>query len=119
MSVTIVMKNAPTAIIGEFQAKPTSLVGDVREASEDLWSAPANGLVETGIWEATVGIFAATREGFHEICYLISGRATLVDQRGERVDVEAGDLFVTPAGWMGTWEVHEPVRKVFVITHTG
>lgn len=118
MSVTIVMKNAPATAIGHFQAKPTSLVGDVEEASVELWSAQANGSLETGIWEATVGTFAARRDGFHEICYLIAGRAVLVGAQGERVEVEAGDLFVTPAGWVGTWEVHEPVRKVFVIAVT-
>ncbi|MFN3708026.1 cupin domain-containing protein [Microcella sp.] len=118
MSITIIMKNAPAATLSVFEPKPTSLAGDVREASADLWTGDSSGALETGIWEATPGEFAARRDGFHEICYVISGRATLRSEHGDEVDVEPGDLFVTPAGWVGTWVVHEAIRKVFVIAVT-
>jgi len=115
MSITIIMKNAHAAALGSFAPKPTSLAGDVHEASRDLWSGVSGGGLQTGIWEATPGEFGARRDGFHEICYIIEGRATLRSECGDSVDVEPGDLFVTPAGWVGTWAVHEPLRKVFVI----
>ena len=118
MAITIVLKNATEARLGDFLPKPTSLSGDVTEASVDTWQGDVSGTLETGIWEATPGEFGARRDGFHEICFLLSGRATLVEDSGVTVEVEAGDLFITPAGWVGRWIVHETVRKVFVIATT-
>lgn len=117
MSITIIMKNAPAAALSHFAPKATSLTGDAHEASIDLWTSTGSGRLETGIWEATPGEFGARRDGFHEICYIIAGRSTLRSEEGDEVVVESGDLFVTPAGWVGTWVVHESLRKVFVIAN--
>lgn len=76
------------------------------------WSADG---LETGIWEAGPGEFAATRVGYHEVCQILSGRATITEENGTVLELAAGDLFVTPAGWRGTWLVHETLRKVYVI----
>jgi uncharacterized protein len=43
---------------------------------------------------------------------------TLTEEGEQPLELTAGDLFVTPAGWRGTWQVHESVRKVFVIIPT-
>lgn len=43
---------------------------------------------------------------------------TLVEEGEQPLDLQAGDLFVTPAGWHGVWHVHETVRKVFVVIPT-
>ncbi|MBX9718057.1 MAG: cupin domain-containing protein [Microbacteriaceae bacterium] len=118
MPITIIMRDAPAHALEGFLPKATSVSGNVTEASADLWSDSADGTVDVGIWQASVGVFSATRDGFHEVCYIIAGRATLVDEVGNEVDVTAGDLFVTPSGWRGTWHVHEDVRKVFVIVTT-
>jgi uncharacterized cupin superfamily protein len=118
VSVTIILNNATQADLGDFVPKATSLSGDVAEASVDTWSGEVSGTLETGIWEATPGEFGARRDGFHEICYLLTGSATLIEDSGDTVEVTAGDLFITPAGWVGRWIVHETVRKVFVIATT-
>jgi|SRR5690554_5865800 len=115
MSITVLLRSAPNTDLSGFLPKPTSIGDTVTEASEELWKDTGAGNVSTGIWEATPGRFSARRDGFHEICYLISGRATLTTDEGEAVEVGTGDLFVTPAGWVGTWEVHETVRKAYVI----
>jgi uncharacterized cupin superfamily protein len=120
MPTTVLLRNAPEHALGAFTLKPTSVTPGQSEGSVDLWTAPGatGGPVETGIWEAEPGTFTATREGYHEICYLISGLVTLTEEGEEPLELRAGDLFVTPAGWRGTWHVHERVRKVFVIVPT-
>ncbi|MEN9621261.1 MAG: hypothetical protein RL499_1454 [Actinomycetota bacterium] len=117
MATTVLLRNAPEHALGAFTLKPTSVTPGQSEGSVDLWTAPGatGGPVETGIWQAEPGTFTATRDGYHEICYLISGRVTLTEEGEEPLELEAGDLFVTPAGWRGTWQVHESLRKVFVI----
>jgi uncharacterized cupin superfamily protein len=34
---------------------------------------------------------------------------------GERWELKAGDAFIIPPGFSGTWETVEPVRKHYVI----
>jgi uncharacterized cupin superfamily protein len=117
MSTTVLMRNAPAHLIESFAPKPTTLTPGQREGVRPFWSAPGAtpGPIDTGIWEAEPGSFTATRDGYHELCYLLTGSVTLVEDGEQPIEVGAGDLFVTPAGWRGTWHVHETVRKLYVI----
>lgn len=71
--------------------------------------------MSTGVWECTPGTFRASRDDYHEICGILSGSATVTSDAGEPVMLGPGDLLVTPQGWTGTWEVHETLRKLYVI----
>jgi uncharacterized cupin superfamily protein len=110
--MAIVLHRADRAALGAFAPKPTSTTEGQQEAALTVWTAPEG--VETGVWEATPGRFTATREGYHEICQILSGRATVTPTDGVPVDIGAGDTLVTPAGWTGVWEVHETLRKTYV-----
>lgn len=120
MPTTVLLRNAPEHVIAAFAPKPTALTPGQSEGVTDVWAAPgaSPGPIETGIWEATPGSFTASRDGYHELCYLVSGRVTLVEEGEQPLELQAGDLFVTPAGWHGVWHVHETVRKVFVVIPT-
>lgn len=39
----------------------------------------------------------------------------LRDAEGNAKTLRAGDRFVIPAGFSGTWEVLEPCRKIYVV----
>ncbi|WP_406415758.1 cupin domain-containing protein [Streptomyces sp. NBC_00873] len=96
--------------------KPTSTTGQ-QETSHTLWTSP-DGLVEVGVWECDPGHFTATREGYDEICQVLSGTATVDTEGGESVELRPGATLAMPAGWRGTWQVHETIRKVYVVrTH--
>ncbi|MFE7359334.1 cupin domain-containing protein [Streptomyces sp. NPDC057543] len=96
--------------------KPTSTTGQ-QETSHTLWTSP-DGLVEVGVWECDPGHFTATREGYDEICQVLSGTATVDTEGGESVELRPGSTLAMPAGWRGTWQVHETIRKVYVVrTH--
>ena len=77
--------------------------------------APGNTL-GTGLWECTPGSWSITRSNT-ESFLVLKGRATLTNADGGlRVELAAGVWHTTPAGWSGRWEVHQTVRKVFVLT---
>src|SRR5699024_3396862 len=101
-----------TVNLGEFRDKETAITEGVREASVTTWAE--NGM-KVGIWECTPGAFNSSREGFTEICTILSGRVTLEVEGEEPMEFGPGDIMVTPAGWKGVWRVHETVRKQFTI----
>ena len=71
--------------------------------------------IETGIWECSPGTFIVHRDGYDEIAQILSGSATITGEDGTVVELKVDSTIVTPEGWRGTWVVHEPIRKMFVI----
>jgi uncharacterized protein len=47
--------------------------------------------------------------------HILAGRMTVTPDGGEPLEISAGDTAFFPRGWAGTWEIHETIRKVFVI----
>lgn len=102
-----------------FTDKPTSLTPGQQEATSLLW-ASADGRVKIGIWECMPGRFTADRSRAGEYCHILSGRARVQNADGAAPrDLAAGDLLILPQGWIGEWEIHEHMRKLFVITALG
>ena len=83
---------------------------------QSLWNhyVDATGRFSTGIWQSEVGKWniAYTEE---EFCQLLEGVSIITDASGSAMKVRAGDNFVIPRGFVGTWEVVEPTRKIYVI----
>ena len=67
-----------------------------------------------GVWAATRGRWRV-RYTETEFCHLLAGRVILVGEDGERNEFSAGDSFVIPSGFSGSWEVVEDCRKLYVI----
>jgi uncharacterized cupin superfamily protein len=97
--------------LGEWASKPTAITDGVMERSVSIWEAAG---IEVGLWECSPGSFAARRDTYTESCVVLAGRFTIEDSSGS-VEYSPGDVLVTPMGWVGTWHVHETVRKVYVI----
>jgi hypothetical protein len=110
----VLQTNAVLAPLGPQTAKSTSITAGQLEATREIWTS-TDGQVEAGVWEATSGSFRAVREGYHEICQILAGRATIEVADREPFEISAGDTVVTPNGWSGTWHVHETIRKTYVI----
>ena len=96
------------AEIGPHSPKPTAVTEGMTEVSTTVWES---GKIVTGLWECNAGSFTATREGYTEICTILSGTLTLEVEGQEPEDFGPGDVMVMPSGWAGTWHIHEPVRK--------
>ena len=77
-----------------------------------------SGKFMTGLWHSEPGLWKVfyTEE---EYCQMLEGVSIIGDAAGIRTTVRAGDEFVIPAGFVGTWEVVEPTRKRFVIYESG
>jgi uncharacterized cupin superfamily protein len=67
-----------------------------------------------GIWQSSVSAKTVnyTEE---EVCIILEGRVRLTDLNGNAKEFGAGSTFALPAGFKGTWETLEPVKKVYVI----
>jgi uncharacterized protein len=49
-----------------------------------------------------------------EYCEILEGVSVIRDEAGNDKVLRAGDRFVIPSGFKGTWEVVEPCRKIYV-----
>jgi uncharacterized cupin superfamily protein len=80
--------------------------------------ADASGKFFAGIWGSEVGKWrvAYTEE---EYCQILQGISIIADTAGNALTVAAGDSVVVPRGFVGTWEVVEPTRKIYVIYEAG
>ncbi|WEK07398.1 MAG: cupin domain-containing protein [Candidatus Pseudomonas colombiensis] len=70
--------------------------------------------VETGIWECTPGRWRRQITA-QEFCHFIQGRCTFTPDHGEPLHIQAGDALMLPANSTGIWDIHETVRKTYVL----
>lgn len=68
--------------------------------------------LEVGVWEHSVGTSTATE--IAEVFVVIAGRGRITDSEGAIIELEPGVVGVLPAGARTTWEVTEPIRKVWI-----
>jgi len=72
-----------------------------------------SGKFRSGVWESTPGKWKAIPEK-SEFCYIIEGKVIIADSQGGEQVYQAGDAFLIPMGFDGTWEVIENTKKYFV-----
>jgi uncharacterized protein len=89
------------------------LAGDPVQRTWNLYSS-TDGRFHAGIWECAPGRW---RVAFSEseFCHLLAGRIVVSGDDGSVQSYGAGDAFVSPAGFTGSWEVLEPARKYYAI----
>jgi uncharacterized cupin superfamily protein len=73
----------------------------------------ACGRFNAGIWQGEIGTWEVYFTEY-EYCEILAGVSTIVDCEGVTRTVRAGDRFVIPAGFKGTWEVVQSCRKIYV-----
>ena len=67
-----------------------------------------------GLWECTPGRWRCEVES-DEFFYVLAGRAVYTEDDGAATEVTAGMTCAFPAGWNGSCEVIETVRKVYMV----
>ena len=77
-------------------------------------SAPLEGLegVTVGVWEHSAGTSTDIEEA--EVFVAISGRGRVTCEQGGVIELSAGVVGVLDRGARTTWEVTEPLRKVWI-----
>ncbi|MBY6092529.1 cupin domain-containing protein [Maritimibacter alkaliphilus] len=78
------------------------------------WNLVEEDGLYAGIWESTPGTWRISYDEW-EYCRLICGVSILTEEGGASVTLRAGDSFVIPRGFRGTWQVVETTRKDYVI----
>jgi uncharacterized protein len=116
MTDIIVMKttgrNAPKVELG--LPNPKNLIKGAYKTKTWNHDVSEDERLFTGIWECTPGKVSCTYEEW-EFCHFIEGKAILTNENGKKWTVKKGDGFIIPAGFKGTWETVEKVRKHYVI----
>ncbi|AWN36749.1 cupin domain-containing protein [Methylobacterium radiodurans] len=91
---------------------PSHIVsGNPRQTATTIFKSPDERYA-AGIWTCGVGAFRIDFE-HDEFIHLIEGAVTTTDAAGVSRSYRAGEAFVSPRGWSGTWTVTEPVKKHF------
>jgi uncharacterized cupin superfamily protein len=89
------------------------LKGDPEQTLYNHYDSPC-GQMSAGVWEGEVGQWKVNYTE-HEYCEIVQGVSVLRDEDGNAKTLRAGDRFVIPAGFTGTWEVLEACRKIYVV----
>ena len=87
------------------------LSGDPAQAATTLFQS-SDGRFNSGIWEAQRGKWRVVFNE-SEFCHLLSGIIVVTGDDGSQRTFRAGDAFVSPAGFSGTWEIVEPAKKLY------
>lgn len=117
----------PAITVVNFQKTNISPVISVVESARRIKGAPEQSLINmysadagsgsliSGTWSSETGKWHVDYSSRHEFCYLLAGHMILTDENGDESTFKAGDAFMIPLGFKGTWEVIEPVTKYYVI----
>lgn len=100
---TDVAEPAPDRLVA---GKPVTRVSNYfNEATQQFFA---------GRWAATRGKWRVVYTE-NELCVMTAGKVVIESASGERNTFVAGDAFVVPAGFSGTWEVLEDCSKIYAI----
>jgi uncharacterized cupin superfamily protein len=102
---------AHDAALEDWGELPEATGEPMQTSGTTLWSG---GDQEAGVWECTPGPSRWTLES-NEFVHILSGRMTVTPDGGEATEIGPGDTAVFPVGWTGTWQIHELIRKLYVL----
>ena len=109
--ITPFLADAPTAELEDWGPLAEATDEEMQTSGLTLWQ---DGEQEIGVWECTPGPSRWKLET-HEFVQIVAGRMTVTPDGGEPIEVSAGNTAVFPLGWTGTWDIHETIRKVYVL----
>ena len=105
------LSDAATADLEDWGALPEATADLMRTSGVIIWE---DGEKQAGVWECTPGPSRWSMPS-NEFIYVLYGRMTVTQDGGEPTDVGPGDTMVFPRGWTGDWQIHETVRKLYVL----
>ena len=83
---------------------------------QQIWNvlSSGDGRFHVGQWASGPGAWRVNYSEY-ELCHLLAGVVRLTDEAGAVKTYRAGDTFVIPSGFRGSWEVVEACRKIYAI----
>jgi uncharacterized cupin superfamily protein len=87
------------------------VAGDPVQCAQTLFHSP-DGRFSSGIWSSEPGTWRVVFSE-SEFCHILEGVIIIRGDDGSEATFRAGDAFLTPAGFTGTWEIVEPAKKFY------
>jgi uncharacterized cupin superfamily protein len=86
------------------------------QPEQNVWNAfsSSDQKFHVGTWDSKAGEWKVSYTE-EEYCLILEGESVITDSKGNQKIVKAGDQFVVPAGFEGSWSVPEYCKKVYVI----
>ncbi len=113
MPVSIIPLSGHIAAEDSTPAADRLLAGDPRQRVWNFFSDPT-AQFHAGRWSSTPGRWRVHYTE-NELCVMTAGRVVIHGPDGQRHAFAAGDAFVIPAGFEGTWEVLDECSKIYAI----
>ncbi len=105
----------PEAELVDWGPVPEPIGEPVSHTSGRLLHRDEDGSNETGVWVCTPGAWRC-HVVKDEFCHFLAGACTYTAEAdGAVLEIGPGDAAFFPAGWTGTCEVRETVRKTYMI----
>ena len=103
-----------TPPVEDYHLAPEKLL--VGNPLQQVWldHTDESGQFFVGTWRSEPGKWHI-RYTEEEYCELLEGHSVVTDSAGQATALRAGDRFVIPRGFVGTWEVVTTTTKRFVI----
>lgn len=90
--------------------------GDPQQTVRNYVFAGSGDRFNSGEWTCEPGKWQVRYEANEiEFCHLLEGHIKLTSAEGDEYEFVAGDSFVIPIGFKGTWETLQASRKHYVI----
>ena len=115
-SVVLVSKEAGDAFVPALDSY--ELRSEQWEECEYHCFRDPSGQVLVAFWEGEPGVVRLGQWPYDEVCILLEGKVAVVDDEGGRREFVAGQSFVVPRSFSGTWETVERSRKIFIAIDT-
>jgi uncharacterized protein len=112
ITVTPYLADAAEAKLEDWGPLDEATGAPMHTSGTTLWAG--EGGQEAGIWECTAGPSRWSLET-NEFVHIVSGRMTVTPDGGEPSDLGPGGTAVFPRGWTGTWQIHDTIRKLYVL----
>jgi uncharacterized cupin superfamily protein len=113
MTARIIPLSAPLEAEVSSPAADVLLAGNPTATVANYFADPT-GQFFVGKWSSTRGKWRV-RYTENELCVMTSGRVILSDDDGAAHSFGAGDAFLIPAGFSGTWETVEDCTKIYAL----
>jgi uncharacterized cupin superfamily protein len=119
---TSAARKAPILLNGLMKSKtgfktlppwPKSMVkrGDEHHAMREVYV----GEFAVAVYEATDGLVVLTDQPYDELVNVVHGECILTPNGGEPQRFKAGDIFIVPKGFSGSWEGKAGFRELIVV----
>lgn len=97
-----------------FLPAPEKIIsGNPQQSVWNLYSS-ADAKFHCGVWDAQAGQWRINYTE-DEYCMILEGESVITDEQGNARTVKAGDQFVIPSGFKGTWMVPVYCKKTYVV----